>query len=79
MTHQHTDITSIQIEHMKQDMQIGTLNVGGLGPSYNKTSDLRYQFAAYRLDTLPNTRQVDKDVKVINRIIKDLLPVGTYD
>ena len=60
-------------------MQIGTLNVGGLEPFYHKITDLCYQFAAYKLDVLclQDTRQVEKVIMFINKIIKDLLPGGT--
>ena len=64
---------------MKQDMQVATLNVGGLGQSYMKVTDLCYQFSAYRLDVLclQDTRHTEKDVPFINTLIKDLLPSGT--
>ena len=76
---QHTDITSIQMQQMTTDMQLATLNIGGLGPSYMKITDLCYQFSAYRLDVLclQDTRQLEKDVPFINSLIKDLLPSGT--
>jgi hypothetical protein len=79
MKKQHTNITSIQMQQMTTDMQLATLNIGGLGPSYMKITDLCYQFSAYRLDVLclQDTRQLEKDVPFIKSLIKDLLPSGT--
>jgi hypothetical protein len=76
---QHTDITSIQLHHVKQDMQVATLNVGGLGQFYMKVTDLCYQFSLYRLDVLclQDTHHTEKDLPFINTLIKDLLPSGT--
>ena len=76
---QHTDITSIQLLQTTNDMQVATLNVGGLGTSYMKVTDLCYQFAAFRLDVLclQDTRQTEQEAPFITKIIKDLLPAGT--
>ena len=67
------------MQQMTTDMQLATLNIGRLGPSYMKITDLSYQFSAYRLDVLclQDTRQLEKDVPFINSLIKDLLPSGT--
>ena len=69
----------MQLHNMKQDMQLATLNVGVLGESYMKVTDLCCQFSAYCLDVqcLQDTRHTENDVPFINTVINDLPQSGT--